>query len=187
MLASLVLALLLLALLGGGAWAVFRYGERFTDAGTARLIAGGLVGAGVIGAGLVLYSGLDSGSAARFEAFVERNRGAVSYVFFVEDPQVEHELQIWPLRPPGGNADGPLPLRVILSGPAGNELINQSILVPVAESTVTDERGQSVRAVEWTAWSQNFTPTQPGMYQIALSLPTGAPRVRVRIGEPQAQ
>ncbi len=115
----------------------------------------------------------------------ELNQGAVSFPFFIKDADVQHELQIRPQREAGQQPQGPVKLRVILTGPDNVTLINEAVTIASAEMDITSAEGVTARGIDWVAWSKNFAPTAPGFYEIALSLPPRAPRVRLRVGEPQ--
>jgi hypothetical protein len=184
----MITALLVLLLFGAAAWAVLRFGGVYLPAERQRgIAAGGIAACGLLVALLVLFAGQDSPPVSEFLVTTDINQGAVSYPLRVERAGIEHELQIWPQRETGNEPQGLLQLRVILSGPEGATLINETVTIASGETDIATADGSSVRGIDWIAWSKNFTPASAGFYEIALSLPADAPRVRVRVGATPGQ
>ncbi|MDH3452883.1 MAG: hypothetical protein OEN20_10700 [Gammaproteobacteria bacterium] len=183
---SLLLALLLLVMFGAAGWAVWRFGADYLPVEPRRRItAAGIAGCGVVVASLVFFNRLDSPEVAEFVVTTDLNQGAVSYPFMIQQAGVEHVLRIWPQREDGREPQGLLSVRVILSGPGNVTLINEVVTMASGETDLVTADGSTVRGIDWIPWSQNFSPTAAGFYEIALSLPPKAPRVRVRVGARQ--
>lgn len=178
-----MLGVVVLVLFGAAAWAVLRFGGDYLPAERQRrLVAGGIAGCGLLVALLVIFAGRDSPPVSEFVVTTELNQGAVSYPLKIEQAGIEHELQIWPQRVTGSDPQGLLRLRVILSGPDNATLMNETVTIASGETDIATADGSSVRGIDWIAWSKNFTPASAGFYEIALSLPPGTPRVRLRVG-----
>ncbi|MDH3714722.1 MAG: hypothetical protein OET44_12840 [Gammaproteobacteria bacterium] len=176
-------ALMVLLLFGAAAWAVMRFGGDYLPAERQRgIVAGGIAVGGLLVASLAFFAGQDSPPVSEFLVTTDVNQGAVSYPLRIERAGIEHELQIWPQREAGNEPQGLLQLRVILSGPDGATLINETVTIASGETDIATTEGGSVRGIDWIAWSKNFTPASAGFYEIALSMPPKAPRVRVRVG-----
>lgn len=183
---SVILALFLLLLFGAGAWGVLRFGAAaIPDEVQRRMLAAGVAGCGVLAAVLAVVGGFESSEVPAFTVTTELNQGAVSYAFFIEHTDREHELRVQPQRDAGHLPEGALTLRIILTAPGNVTLINESVQIAIAETDIVQDDGTTVRGVDWAAWSQRFSPTAAGFYEIALSLPPGSPRVRLRVGTPE--
>ncbi len=182
---SVMLALLLLLLFGAGAWAVLRFGAAaIPDGVQRRMLAAGVAGCGMLAAVLAVVGGFESSELPEFAVTTESNQGAVSYAFFIEHADREHELRVQPQRDAGHVPQGALTLRIILTAPGNATLINESVQIASAETAVVREDGTMASGSDWAAWSRRFSPTDAGFYEIALSLPPRSPRVHLRVGAP---
>jgi hypothetical protein len=144
------------------------------------LVFGALFGAGAywIDSGVAEKTLFEVDAPGSLGAAVGAPAPVLEYDIAVEHPGVEHSLLVDP-RIDGADAEAPVELHVLLTGPGGQVLLDEPLVHEV------DCSGRSVWC-GWESWTGRLTPRSPGVHRLAVTVLTvDVPVVHLRVEDPE--
>lgn len=196
MIKSAFLALFLLALAFGCAFAVRHFGRKAGEPeGKLRALFWLFCVGGVIASMFVFTVDSRQRRMTLFEVLLEGSADVEvgdeipvrTAEFWVEHPGVEHTLRVQPKLGFGEEATGAVELQILLATKGGDAFVDELHSFEVREETIRgDDRDLSVVHRIWDGYAWRFTPDRAGLHRLEIGIvQVGIHEIFVRVEDPE--